>query len=120
MKLSRDLDAMRFVGECTTREGFVPDDIQCLLCTRRMDPEVQNPHVSLMCSGCGNRARRFNSETEMNLSSLSAGSSCGRSAGTHRAASSNGADSSHSGTGPQEHSCACALVKSTEANPASL
>ncbi len=67
MKLSRDLDAMRFVGECTTREGFVPDDIQCLLCTRRMDPEVQNPHVSLMCSGCGNRARRFNSETEMNL-----------------------------------------------------
>jgi hypothetical protein len=32
---------------------------QCLVCTRRMDPEVENPRLSLMCSGCGNRAKSF-------------------------------------------------------------
>lgn len=66
MRVSRDLDAMRFVAECSDRDGFVPEDIQCLLCGRRMNPEVHGTEVSLTCSGCGNRAKRFDSEPELN------------------------------------------------------
>jgi hypothetical protein len=32
-----------------------------------MEPAVENQRVSLMCSGCGNRAKSFNSEPEMKL-----------------------------------------------------
>lgn len=65
MRVSRDLDAMRFIGECSGQNRFVPQDIQCLLCNRRMNAEVHNSGISLTCSGCGNCARRFDSEPEL-------------------------------------------------------
>jgi len=65
MKVSRDLDGMRFIADCSNLNSFVPEDIQCLLCQRRINVEVHGTEVSLTCSGCGNRARCFSSEPEL-------------------------------------------------------
>jgi hypothetical protein len=67
MRISRDTDNLRFIGECDASGTFVPGDIQCVLCGRRIDPQIQKPLASLTCSWCGHKARTFWSETEMNV-----------------------------------------------------
>jgi hypothetical protein len=38
MKISRETDGLRFVGECTPQSGFKACDIECAHCGRRIDP----------------------------------------------------------------------------------
>jgi hypothetical protein len=67
MKISRDADGLRFIGECAPETGFVACDIQCVGCGRRIDPHVGARDVSLACSGCGFRARVFWSEADLHV-----------------------------------------------------
>jgi hypothetical protein len=67
MKILRDADGLRFIGECTPKGGFVSCDVECLLCGRRIDPNVQGSDIALTCGGCGYKARVFWSEADMHV-----------------------------------------------------
>jgi hypothetical protein len=65
MRISRDSDGLRFIGECAADTGFVSRDIRCLTCARRIDPNSEGPDVTLKCTGCGFRSKDFGSEGEL-------------------------------------------------------
>lgn len=65
MRISRDADGLRFVGECDPRTGFVAGDVLCVQCGRRIDPRGEVRDISLACSGCGFRAKVFWSEADL-------------------------------------------------------
>ncbi len=67
MKISRDADGLRFIGDCAPATGFVAGDIQCIRCDRRIDPRVENRDISLTCVGCGFRPKVFWSEADMHV-----------------------------------------------------
>ena len=66
MQISRDADGLRFVGECGAESGFIPGDIRCAGCGRRIDPHVDSNDISLACSGCGFK-KVFWAEAEMQV-----------------------------------------------------
>ncbi len=65
MKISRDAEGLRFIGEYTAETGFIADDIQCIGCGRRIDPHLKSRDVSLACTGCEMRPKVFWSEADM-------------------------------------------------------
>jgi hypothetical protein len=67
MKISRDADGLRFIGECDPASGFIAGDIRCVSCGRRIDPHVEDRDVSLICSGCGFKPRPFWSESDLQV-----------------------------------------------------
>lgn len=67
MKISRDADGLRFVGECTLQSGFVACDIQCLHCGRRIDPHAAGQDISLKCFTCMITAKVFWSEADLHV-----------------------------------------------------
>lgn len=67
MKISRDVDGLRFVGNCDRERGFVPCRIECLRCGGRVDPHAEGSDPSLTCSRCAAIARKFWSEAELDV-----------------------------------------------------
>ncbi|HEV7550660.1 MAG TPA: hypothetical protein VGP65_03205 [Candidatus Angelobacter sp.] len=67
MKISRDADGLRFVGECAPKSGFVACDIQCVRCGRRIDPHPNGKDISLSCSGCRITVKVFWSVADLNV-----------------------------------------------------
>ena len=65
MKISRDADGLRFIGECDPETGFVAGDIQCIRCGCRIDVVLRD--ISLACLGCGFKARIFWSEADLHV-----------------------------------------------------
>lgn len=66
MQISKDADGLRFIGECAPESGFVPGDIRCAGCGRRIDPQVDSSDISLICAGCGFK-KVFWAEAEMRV-----------------------------------------------------
>src|ERR1051326_1491043 len=52
MRISRDADGLRFVAECTSETGFVPEDVHCVRCGRRIDPLAEGRDLALRCRYC--------------------------------------------------------------------
>ena len=67
MRISREDDGLRFIGEWTPTAGFVACDVECLRCGRRIDPHHQGAEIGLECVGCGATIKTFWSETELNV-----------------------------------------------------
>ena len=67
MKISRDADGLRFIAECAPETGFVPQDVHCLRCGRRIEPMAQPELALLRCSACGFSGRVFWSEAELHV-----------------------------------------------------
>ncbi len=67
MQITRDADGLRFIADCAPETGFVPGDIHCLTCARRIDPHVENSDIALKCSSCGFRSKVFWSEADMHV-----------------------------------------------------
>lgn len=67
MRITRDDDGLRFVGECNNRKGFVPGDIECLRCGRRIDPHDNGRDIGLECAGCHTKIKIFWSEADMHV-----------------------------------------------------
>lgn len=67
MKITRDADGLRFIGQFDRESGFVPGDILCICCSRRIDPHAEDRSISLVCSGCGFEAKTFWSEADMHV-----------------------------------------------------
>ena len=64
MKISRDSDGLRFVGAYESGV-FMPIDIECMPCGKRVNPRIEDRDISLMCSGCGIKARVFWAESDL-------------------------------------------------------
>ena len=64
MKISRDTDGLRFVGDCSGG-AFLAIDIECMLCGKRVDPLIEGRDIALVCSGCRIRARVFWAESDL-------------------------------------------------------
>jgi nucleotidyltransferase/DNA polymerase involved in DNA repair len=64
MKILKDVDDVRFVAECDPELGFMPLNIECRHCGRRIDPHSSG--ASLTCA-CGHAARAFWSEAQMHV-----------------------------------------------------
>ena len=67
MRITRDDEGLRFVGECDDRKGFVAGDVECLRCGRRIDPHAEGREIGLECAGCGTRVKIFWSEADMHV-----------------------------------------------------
>jgi len=67
MRISRDTDGVRFVGECAPQTGFVACDIQCSRCGRRINPHAAGEDISLKCAGCNITAKVFWSEADLRV-----------------------------------------------------
>jgi hypothetical protein len=67
MKISRESDGLRFVGECTPQSGFQACDIECAHCGRRVDPHGVGDDISLKCSACKVTAKVFWSEADLRV-----------------------------------------------------
>lgn len=67
MRITRDDEGMRFVAECDNRSGFIPQDIECVKCGRRIDPIPQGTDIGLECRACCTRIKTFWSEAEMRV-----------------------------------------------------
>lgn len=67
MKISRDADGLRFIGECTPETGFVASDVLCVYCGRRVDPHGEVRDISLTCTGCGIKFKSFWAEADMHV-----------------------------------------------------
>jgi hypothetical protein len=67
MKISRDADGLIYVGECGPQSGFVPCDIVCGRCGRRIDPYAAGKDISLKCTGCNITAKVFWSEADLHV-----------------------------------------------------
>jgi hypothetical protein len=67
MKITRDEDGLRFIGECDNRKGFVAIDIECLRCGRRIDPHAEGRDIGLECAGCCTKIKTFWSEADMHV-----------------------------------------------------
>src|SRR5436190_23334828 len=65
MKISRDADGLRFIGECTPKMGFVAGDVLCVHCGHHIDPHGEVRDISLMCTGCGIKFKSFWAEADM-------------------------------------------------------
>jgi len=65
MKISRDADGLRFIAECAPETGFVPQDVHCLRCGRRIETMAQPDLALLRCSACGFSGRVFWSEADL-------------------------------------------------------
>ncbi|HET9839884.1 MAG TPA: hypothetical protein VFR84_16775 [Candidatus Angelobacter sp.] len=65
MKISRDDDGFRFIGDCAPETGFVAQDVHCLRCSRRIDPLSEGRDIALRCSGCDFTGKVFWSETDL-------------------------------------------------------
>jgi len=66
MQISRDVEGLRFIGECAPESGFVAGDIRCAGCGRRIDPHVDSRDISLVCTVCGIK-KAFWAEAEMQV-----------------------------------------------------
>jgi hypothetical protein len=64
MKISRDTDGLRFVGDCE-KGVFLAADIECMPCGKRVDPRIEGRDIALVCSGCGTKARIFWAESDL-------------------------------------------------------
>jgi hypothetical protein len=67
MRISRDDDGVRFIGECGPKRGFIAGEIQCVRCERRVDPHSKGKDISLECLGCKTTAKVFWSEADLNV-----------------------------------------------------
>jgi hypothetical protein len=67
MKISRDDDGLRFIGECAPKSGFVAWEIQCVRCERRVDPHAGETDISLKCLDCKFTAKVFWSEADLHV-----------------------------------------------------
>jgi hypothetical protein len=67
MKISRDADGLRFIGECTPKTGFVAGNVLCVRCGRRIDPHREVRDISLMCTGCGIKFKSFWAEADLHV-----------------------------------------------------
>jgi hypothetical protein len=67
MKISRDADGLRFIGECSPGTGFVAGDVLCVRCGRRIDPRGEVRDISLTCAECGIKAKSFWAEADMHV-----------------------------------------------------
>jgi len=67
MRISRDADGLRFIAECTFEAGFVPEDVHCVRCGRRIDPLGDDRDLSLRCRYCGFRGKSFWSEADLHV-----------------------------------------------------
>ena len=67
MKITRDEDGLRFVGECNNRKGFVAIDIECLRCGRRIDPHAERRDIGLEFARCCTKIKTFWSEVDMHV-----------------------------------------------------
>jgi recombinational DNA repair protein (RecF pathway) len=65
MKISRDADGFRFIAECAAETGFMPEDVHCARCGRRIDPLSGLRDLSFRCRYCGFRGKSFLSETDL-------------------------------------------------------
>lgn len=65
MKISRDSDGLRFLAECSPDAGFLPEDIHCVRCGRRVAALSQSEVVLLRCSACNFTGRVFWSEADL-------------------------------------------------------
>ena len=65
MKISRDADGLRFIAECATETGFLPEDVHCVRCGRRIDCPAQPRELRLRCGHCGFRGKSFRSEADL-------------------------------------------------------
>jgi hypothetical protein len=65
MRISRDSDGLRFFADCAPETGFVPDDIHCLRCGRRVQPHGQSEIAVLRCSACNFSGKVFWSEADL-------------------------------------------------------
>ena len=66
MKVSRDTDGVRFVGDCTNGV-FVAIDLECMSCGKRVDPHIDGRDIALVCSGCEAKARIFWAESDLHI-----------------------------------------------------
>jgi hypothetical protein len=64
MKISKDVDDLRFVADCDPELGFTPLDIECRHCGGRIDPHSSG---ATLTSSCGHAARAFWSEAQMHV-----------------------------------------------------
>jgi hypothetical protein len=64
MKISKDVDDLRFVADCDPELGFTPLDIECRHCGGRIDPHSSGASLT---SSCGHAARAFWSEAQMHV-----------------------------------------------------
>ena len=67
MKISRDADGLRFIAECAPETGFVPEDVHCVRCGRRIEPLAQSHLALLRCSICGFSGRVFSSKADLDV-----------------------------------------------------
>src|SRR5436309_6336063 len=67
MRISRETDGLKFVGECTPQNGFLACDIECAHCGRRIDPHAVGDDISLKCTGCDITAKVFWSEADLRV-----------------------------------------------------
>ncbi len=65
MKISRDADGLRFIAECTPETGFMPEDVHCLHCSRRVELFGESELSLLRCSACGISGPAFSSEADL-------------------------------------------------------
>jgi hypothetical protein len=67
MRISRETDGLRFVGECTPQNGFLACDIECAHCGRRINPHAVGDDISLKCTGCNVTTKVFWSEADLGV-----------------------------------------------------
>ena len=67
MKISRDADGLRFIAECAPETGFVPEDVHCLRCGRRVQVFGENELSLLRCSACCTSGPAFSSEADLQV-----------------------------------------------------
>lgn len=67
MRISRDADGLRFIAECAPDAGFVPEDVLCLRCERRIDPLSESRDIALRCASCGFSGKVFWSEADLHV-----------------------------------------------------
>ena len=64
MKISKDVDDLKFVADCDPELGFMPLEIECRHCGGRIDPHSSGASLT---SSCGHAARAFWSEAQMHV-----------------------------------------------------
>ena len=67
MKVLREADGLKFVGQCEPETGFVAEDVYCGQCGRRIEPFGEGNDVALRCVGCGFQGRVFWSEADLHV-----------------------------------------------------
>lgn len=65
MKISRDVDGLRFIAEVDRECGFVLGEIECVRCGQPIDSHPKGRNLSLACRSCETTAKVFWSEVQM-------------------------------------------------------